>query len=182
MLKLSNRLALLGAAALVLSVSACQKYDHKDGAKGAAMADSSQDIDAAKDAIAADEKAWNEQFDAKDVDKLSARYASDAFFVVPGAKGMSGSADIRKGYEAAFKDPNFAVDFSSDKVDVSGGLAYSRGHFSEKYTDPKTKQVVSDGGSYITVYKKQDDGSWKVVEDFTAVEPAAAPAAAAPAQ
>ena len=86
---------------------------------------------------------------------------------------------MRKGLEDAAKDPAFDVNFSSDKVEVSdsGDLAYSRGHFTEKYTDPKTRQVASNSGSYITVYKKQDDGSWKVVEDFTAVEPAAAPAA-----
>jgi uncharacterized protein (TIGR02246 family) len=177
----TRSVALLGAAALIIGLSGCQKYDSKAGGNAAAPADTS----AVKDAISADEKAWNDEFKAKDVDKLSARYASDAFFVVPGAKGMSGSGDIRKGYEGAMKDPNFAVDFSSDKIDVaaSGDLAYSRGHFHEKYTDPKTKQVVSDGGSYITVYKKQADGSWKVVEDFTAVEPAETPAATpAPAQ
>jgi ketosteroid isomerase-like protein len=99
-------------------------------------------------------------------------------------KGITGSAEIRKAYEDAFKDPAFAVDFASDKVDVaaSGDLAYSRGHFTEKYTDPKTKQVVTDGGAFVTIYKKDADGSWKVVDDFTAVEPAATPAAAAPAQ
>jgi len=49
-----------------------------------------------------------------------------------------------------------------------------------------TKQVVTNRGAYITVYKKAADGSWKVVDDMTAVEPAeapaAAPAAAPPAQ
>ncbi len=30
---------------------------------------------------------------------------------------------------------------------------------------------MSHTGSYITVYKKQADGSWKAVEDFAAAEP-----------
>ena len=170
---------LLGAA-LIVSVSACQKYEAKDG-KTAAMADTG----AVTDAIKADEKAWNEQFAAKDVDSLAARYTSDAYFIVPGMKGLTGSANIRKAFEEAVKDPAFAVDFASDKIDVaeSGDLAYSRGHFTEKATDPATKQVVTHSGSYITVYRKQDDGSWKVTEDFTAIEPADTPAAApAPAQ
>jgi len=182
MANLRTSMVLLGAAALIVSVSACQKYDAKDSNGAAAMSDTG----AAADAIKADEKAWNDQFDAKDVNALVARYAEDAHFVVPGMKGITGSADIRKAYEDAFKDTGFAVDFASDKIDASGDLAYSRGHFTEKYTDPSTKQVVTNRGAYITVYKKAADGSWKVVDDMTAVEPAeapaAAPAAAPPAQ
>jgi ketosteroid isomerase-like protein len=56
----------------------------------------------------------------------------------------------------------------------SGDLAYSRGHFTEKYTDPKTGKVMTDSGSYLTVYKKQEDGSWKAVEDFVVADPSSA--------
>lgn len=162
--------ALLGAGALSLAVGGCEKYEHHDGDRQHGKAD----IAAIKAAIAADDKKWNEDFKARSLDGLVGHYASDAYFVISGMKASSGSADIRTAYEGALKDPNFAVSFSSDKVEVakSGDLAYSRGHFTEKYTDPKTKQVVSDGGSYITVYKKQSDGSWKAVEDFAAAEPA----------
>jgi ketosteroid isomerase-like protein len=158
---LRTSMALLGAAAL--SVSACQKYEGDKGNATAAMADTG----AAADAIKADEK-------------LVGRYASDATAVFPGMAAVSGDG-VRKTYEDALKDANFDVSFSSDKIETSGDLAYSRGHFTEKHSDAANKPV-STSGSYITVYKKQADGSWKVVEDFTAAEPAAAPAAAAPGQ
>ncbi len=159
---------LAGAAALPLTVSGCKKYEGQ-GAGG-----TKADVSAVKDAIAADEKKWNDQFKAKDFDGLVGHYADDGYFVYPGAKAANGSTEIRKAYSNALNDKNFDVSFSSDKVDVaaSGDLAYARGHFTEKYTDPKTNKLVSDGGSYITVYKKQSDGSWKAVEDFAAVEPA----------
>ena len=166
-------MALLGAAALVTGVTGCQRYEH--GERGDhAKADKA----AIADAIRADEKKWNDDFHSKSVDALMSHYTSDVVAVFPGGPSITG-ASVRKGLEDAAKDPAFDVNFSSDKVEVSdsGDLAYSRGHFTEKHTDPKTRQVASNSGSYITVYKKQDDGSWKVVEDFTAVEPAAAPAA-----
>jgi len=175
---LTKSLAILGAASLVVSVSACQKYESKAGGNAAATA---VDTTAVTDAIKADEKKWNEDFHAKNLDALLAHYAPDAVAVFPGAPSVTGDG-LRKTYEDALKDANFDVSFSSDKIDASGDLAYARGHFTEKYTDPATKQAKSDGGSYITVYKKQADGSWKAVEDFTAVEPAAAPAAAPAAQ
>ena len=43
-------------------------------------------------------------------------------------------------------------------------------------TDPQSKKPVEGDGSYLTVYRKQSDGSWKAVEDF--MTPGPAPAAA----
>jgi ketosteroid isomerase-like protein len=160
-------------------VSGCQKYESKAGGNEAAAP--AADTGATTDAIKADEKKWNEDFHAKNLDALLAHYAPDAVAVFPGAPSVTGDG-LRKTYEDALKDPGFDVSFSSDKIDASGDLANARGHFTEKYTDPATKAVASHGGSYITVYRKQADGSWKAVEDFTAVEPPAAPAAAPAAQ
>ena len=153
--------ALLGAATLALVVGGCQKAADK------------ADPEAVKAAIKADEKKWNDQFKAKDTEGLVGHYADDAYFVVPGVKPADGATQIRKVYADAIADANFAVTFASDKIGVasSGDFAYARGHFSEKYTDPKTGQATTDTGSYVTVYKKQQDGSWKAVEDFAAADP-----------
>ena len=97
-------------------------------------------------------------------------------------KAADGATEVRKVYAEGLADKNFEISFASDKIDAaaSGDLAYSRGHFSEKYTDSKTGQVMSHSGSYITVYKKQQDGSWKAVEDFAAVEPGSETAVSTP--
>ena len=63
------------------------------------------------------------------------------------------------------------MEFASDKIDVAGDLAYARGKFTEKYTDRKTGKAMTDSGSYLAVYKKQDDGSWKVIDDFVVADP-----------
>jgi uncharacterized protein (TIGR02246 family) len=154
-----SSVGLLGAAALALVVGGCQKQAKADPA-------------AVKTAIQADEKKWNEEFKAKDQESLVGHYADDAFFVAPGVKAADGSTAIRKVYSEGLNDKNFELSFASDKIDVadSGDLAYARGHFSEQYTDPKTGKVMAHNGSYITVYKKQADGSWKAVEDFAAAD------------
>ena len=153
-------IALAGAAAIVLTISGCNKVA---GAGASAM----------QSAIKADEKKWNDQFKSKDLEGLLSHYAEDAYFMAPGAPAADGATAIRKAYAEGLNDKNFDINFASHKIDVaaSGDLAYARGHFSEKYTDPKTDQVMSYTGSYITVYKKQADGSWKAVEDFAAAEP-----------
>lgn len=157
--------ALTVTAAVAFSVAACHQ-----GPKGGAA-----DPDAAKKAIAAEEKTWNDQFQAKprDIEALLGYYADDAYFIAPGVKAADGGTAIRRAYAEGLADPNFTISFASDKIDVasSGDLAYARGRFTEKYTDPATRQVMSTSGSYITVFKKQPDGSWKAEEDFAASDP-----------
>ena len=165
MTRIDQSVLLLGAAAFALAAGGCQNQG------GAGV-----DAKAIESAIKADEKKWNDEFKAKDLEALNAHYADDAYFVAPGLKAASGSTAIRKAYSDGLNDQNFEISFASDKIDVaaSGDLAYARGRFSEKYTDQKTGKVMSDNGSYVTVYKKQQDGSWKAVEDFAVAEPGSA--------
>jgi len=164
-------IALAGAAALTLSLSGCQKAPPPAGAGKA-------DTAAISETIKADEKAWSDQFQdkARTVDTLTSHYASDALFLAPGLGPTTGIADIRKAYEAGLKDPNFNISFAADKVDVaeSGDIASSRARFTETYTDPATKKAKSDSGTFLTVYRKQSDGSWKAVEDWAVADPAPA--------
>ena len=82
--------------------------------------------------------------------------------------------DRRKELQGLINDPNMKLTFAADRVQVaeSGDLAYSRGHFAITTTDPKTSKPVDSQGSYLTVYKKQADGSWKAAEDFITPGPA----------
>jgi uncharacterized protein (TIGR02246 family) len=157
---MNRSLALVGAATAALLIGGCQQNGTKS------------DPATVQKSIKADETKWNDDFKAKNLEGLLGHYSDDAFFIAPGVQA-SGSTAIRKAYSDALADNYFSVSFASDKIDVagSGDLAYARGHFSEKYQDPKSKQIVSDSGSYITVYKKQSDGSWKAVEDIAVADP-----------
>ena len=81
--------------------------------------------------------------------------------------------EIRKVYAGGLNDPNFNISFAADKVDVAqaGDMATSRGRFEQTYTDPDSKQPVKVGGDFLTVYKKQADGSWKAVQDWAVADP-----------
>ena len=53
-------------------------------------------------------------------------------------------------------------------------MATARGRFTETSTDPATKKSRSGSGTFLTVYRKQSDGSWKAVEDWAVADPAPA--------
>ena len=90
---------------------------------------------------------------------------------------MSGKDAIRAGMKDAIADPKFSLDLKTAKVYVSkDDLAYSQGTYSTIATDPKTKKLMTETGRYVEVYKKQSDGSWKIVEDINSPDAPAAPA------
>ena len=138
-------------------------------------------VDTAKiiDAIKTDEVHWNADWKSGDPAMIAAHYAPDAVVMFPGAPAAVGSAAIEASVKQAMGDPGFTLTFASDKVDVaaSGDLAAAHGTYKQTATDPKTKAVVSETGSYVTVYKPRADGAWKAVWDINTPGPASVGAA-----
>jgi uncharacterized protein (TIGR02246 family) len=128
-------------------------------------------------AIRDGEALWVKDFANKDVERVAAHYADDGTSMIPLMTIMKGKDAIRAGLKEEFSDPNATLDFHPDKVEVakSGDIAYSQGKYAYTSTDPKTKQRVSEHGGYVEVYKRQADGSWKVVQDIATQEAPPAP-------
>lgn len=121
------------------------------------------DVAALKDT----EAAWVKDAATKDVQKWVAHYTDDAAVLLPDTPILTGKEAISGGLKPMLSDPNFALTFGATKVDVakSGDLAYTRGTYSLTASNPKTKAPVTEKGKYLTVYRKQADGTWKAVED-----------------
>ena len=158
------------AATALVALTACDQAPQKAPAVDAAAVE--------KD-LRAIEAQWNKDYNSRDVDAVMGHYAEDGAIANPGVQ-LAAASDSRRAVITQFlSDPNLEISFESDRVQVakSGDLAYTRGHFTMQGTDPETKQPRTDTGNYLTVWKKQSDGSWKAVEDF--VVPGAPASAAA---
>jgi len=163
------------AASIVLIAFAVATSACKLGTDKAAKVD----IAAAEQAIRAKEAGWMDAYNRHDGKGLAGQYEDDASLAANGMKLMTDSMGRSLFLDSMAKDPALKVDFASDRIIVaaSGELASSRGHYTMTYTDPATKQPRTENGSYLTVYRKAADGSWKAVEDFTSPGPAITPAA-----
>ena len=106
-------------------------------------------------------------FHAKDAAKLSGYYAPDAVLAIPG-RTVQGADAIKKANAEDLSDPAFKLDFTNERTDVaqSGDLAYTSGSFQVTFTSTESKKVESQTGTYVTVFRKQADGSWKVAADI----------------
>ncbi|MEO8099754.1 MAG: SgcJ/EcaC family oxidoreductase [Acidobacteriota bacterium] len=140
----------------------------------------------APDTRAADEKVLRDldasslaAWKSKDADKVAAFYADDATVVLPNAPAIRGKEAIRSGLKDAFTDPNFKLDFSATGAEAGLGsdIGYVKGTYAVTASDAKTKAPMLEKGNYLIVYKKQADGSWKILNDFASPEAPAARAA-----
>ena len=105
---------------------------------------------------------------AKDAAKVNSYYAPDAVIATAGRPAAKDGRAVSRAIMDDLADANFKMSLSHEKTEVaaSGDLAYRRGSYKITATDPQTKQVEHSVGTYLTVFKKQAGGSWKVVEDF----------------
>lgn len=136
--------------------------------------------DADVQAIKGIETQWNQAYSDKDAEKLVGNYADDAVLMAPGGPAIVGKDAIRTALKQMVSDPAMTLKFEASKVDTSssGDMGYTQGSYTLTLTDPVSKQLINDHGSYVTVYHKQADGTWKAISDIasSAVLPPAPPA------
>ena len=137
-------------------------------AAGCAPAPAPDTRDADVSAVRDSEVAWSKDAGTKDAAKFASYYADDASLLLPNAPMITGKPAILATAQQMFGDPNISLSFQSTRVEASksGDLVYSQGTYSMTMTDPKSKKPVTDKGKYLTVWRKQADGSWKAVADM----------------
>jgi uncharacterized protein (TIGR02246 family) len=120
---------------------------------------------------------WNQELVSKDFEKVVAHYAEDAVLISPGMPSLSGRDQIRKFMREAMGDPALSLKFQTSRVEVSksGDLGFTQGSYQLTMTDPASKQVIHDHGSYVTTYRKQPDGKWSAVADIASSEAPTSP-------
>jgi uncharacterized protein (TIGR02246 family) len=151
--------SLCGAVAIALMMAGCNQAPPNTH-------------DADVKAISNVEAQWNQDYAAKDPDKIAGHYADDSVLMVPGMAAVTGKDAIRDSLKQMVADPAMSLVFKASKVDVSrsGELGYTQGAYQLTVTDPVTHKVVNDHGSYVTTYRKQTDGTWKAVVDIATSE------------
>jgi len=125
-------------------------------------------------AIRQSDENFTKLINAKDWKGALALYAEDAIELPPNQAAVQGKAAIQAWLEAF---PPFS-NFQEQSLEIEGqtDLAYDRGIYSMTLT-PAGAAPIIDRGKYLTILRKQADGTWKVVRDiFNSDLPLPAPA------
>jgi ketosteroid isomerase-like protein len=121
----------------------------------------------AEDAVLAADAAWLKVYAAKDLDKSVAFFDEQGSMLPPNAPIATGKDALTKLIGAAFAIPDYQLSWHANKVGVarSGELGYTSGTYDLSFKDASGK-TISDKGKCLTVWKKEADGSWKVLLDM----------------
>lgn len=147
--------AVLGAVAVIaLSV------------RGAAAPATDRDLAAVRRAIDAGNAQWSEGWRQGDAAKVAAIFAPDGVQLARSGKVIQGRAAIRDRQAADMKgaDPGVKVTVTTTQVWLVGDTAYETGTYKYEYTTQG--KPGTDVGRYVTAWKRQHDGSWKLAMDM----------------
>ena len=97
---------------------------------------------------------------------MAANYADDAVMMMGGMPALRGRSEIAKAVTGMFQSMKGGdVKLTTSQVDVGGDYAIETGSY-EMTTTPPGGKPMTEKGKYITVWKKQPDGSWKIYRDI----------------
>ncbi len=97
-------------------------------------------------------------------DQWMSYFAENA--TVPSAKPLAGKQALTDHYKQVFADPDLKLSWVPSKGEVfpGGKMGYTVGKYTARFKE-KDGKAMEQTGTYITVWKKQEDGSWKIVAD-----------------
>lgn len=129
-------------------------------ALGTAACGRSVDVEQERTALLEVDRQWSQS--TKDLDLFMSFWGPDATSYMPGMPALTGADAIRKTFGELISAPGFALTWTPSKADVasSGEVGYTSG------TYESTIGGVKDSGKYVTIWKKQPEGTWKVAEDI----------------
>ena len=125
------------------------------------------DIAAAKTALREAANRYDEAGHSMDIDTMASLYASDALVLPPNSEAKKGTAGVREFLTAFNETPGFEVRFETPTVVVSegGDLGYTLADIEITVDGPDGQPVTSRERDFH-LWKKQADGSWKIVIDI----------------
>jgi ketosteroid isomerase-like protein len=137
------------------------------GVAGSAQSPRRKTTDASRDAIRKADQNWLRVFATKHLDESVGFVLSNGSVLAPNALIATGRDAIGKLFSAFFALPDLKIEWHPVDIGVarSGELGYSTGAYKMSFKDPGGK-TVEDHGKYVTVWKKQSNGKWKVAYDI----------------
>lgn len=162
----SSCLALLSLAALAACTTQQARRTDTTSPAAATLAGAPATEAAVKQAIDSADARFGVAAMKGDVAALASFYTDDAMFMGPNAPAYRGHDAITKNFAdiiAAAKLSAFKL--QSTDVIASGDYAIETGTYDQTFTLPKATKAIHDVGKFVVIWKKQTDGSYKIIRD-----------------
>ncbi len=102
-----------------------------------------------------------------DLDLWMSLYTDDTVKMQPDEPAIFGKENLRASFKPLFDNFNTSCVLYPEEAYVDGDLGYARGTYSISITPKAGGETISvmPDGKYLTILKRQADGSWKIYWD-----------------
>lgn len=124
------------------------------------------DLETTRNALMAADRDFARESQVRRLDAWLDMFADSALLVRPNAALAKGKATVRESLGAAFADTSFSLNWEPVLAEASrsGDLGYTVGLSQSRRVGPDGNAIVGTG-KYVTIWRKEADGAWKVVLD-----------------
>ena len=123
------------------------------------------DIEAERAALRNADVEWSNAASLKDVDGFMSFFTDDAILLPPNIDFLRGKEKLRELVSVMLASADFTWKPLEVEISGSGDLGYTIGTYEQVMIDSLGNSVMTRG-KYLTAWKKQADGSWKVAADM----------------
>ena len=129
-------------------------------------ADQQSTLAEARQAIEKGNAQWVEAWDKADPSLIAALFANDGVVLGRNGKLFKGPEQILARMKGLMEGAGKGVKATVTTVDLwlDGDTAYETGTYS--YSRQENGKPVQDEGRYVTIWKRQSDGAWKIASDM----------------
>jgi uncharacterized protein (TIGR02246 family) len=167
------RPAILAIASLVASLGCAPRAAVDADTASVRQAGAPNDVASVQRAIDSAEARFNVALMKGDVATIASLYADDAVILAPGMKAARGPAERMAMHKAMLAGVSYpAVALQSEDLIVTGDYAIETGSY-RMTIQPAKGKAMEDVGKFVSVWKKQADGSWKMIRDIANTDLAA---------
>jgi len=119
----------------------------------------------AKDEIRKACQDWVDAFNAHDIDLLMSQYDPESTYSTSNGPRKASIPVIRQGFIEHFMiKPKVSV--NEEQVIAGRDVGYYTGNFLMNGINPETNEEMSERGRVVVIFRKSENGAWKLVFDM----------------
>jgi len=103
---------------------------------------------------------------ASHVDGVVAVWAEDGVLMPPGHPSVHGRDALERYFSRLFSERRFTFTFTSSHIVVDGDIAIERVEYTASAWPREGGPAVEDHGKGVHVFRRQADGTWKLLQDI----------------
>ena len=121
------------------------------------------DVEADVEVLKKIEEDWGIANNSGDIDKLVSFFTDNAVNIPPNEPALIGKEAIRDWFQQFSDKFTMEQEGTVEDVQVSGDLAFTRGTSTTILTPKAGGESPKINGRWVTIYRKQSDGTWKCI-------------------